>query len=161
MAAATFGPNPGVYGRGPSGRVSRSATVFGQLGSVCVTALEVEIQADFDARGELAVSDTVRPGYLAMRYVVTVESSAASEDILRVLDAADRCSSWPTTSRMVCPSPEKSACSHRSGSVWMRGYSAESSGTGGTKRRVLRAVLARAARAGTGSGAGAGEFGAG
>jgi uncharacterized OsmC-like protein len=59
-----------------------------------IASLEVEVQADFDARGELGVSESVRPGYLAMRYIVTVESSAPSEDITRMLDAADRCSSW-------------------------------------------------------------------
>lgn len=61
---------------------------------VPIDAIEVEIQADYDVRGELGVSDDVRPGYLAMRYIVRVESSAPAEDILRVLDTADRRSSW-------------------------------------------------------------------
>jgi uncharacterized OsmC-like protein len=92
---SNVGPNPGVYGRGAVGScLAIGYSIWAARLGVPITALEVEIQADFDARGELAVSDTVRPGYLAMRYVVTVESSAASEDILRVLDAADRCSSW-------------------------------------------------------------------
>lgn len=89
------GPNPGVYGRGAVG----SCLAFGysmwaaRLG-ITITSLEVEIQADYDARGELAVSDSIRPGYLAMRYVVTVESPASSDDIMRMLNAADKCSSW-------------------------------------------------------------------
>jgi hypothetical protein len=61
---------------------------------VPIDALEVEVQADYDTRGELGVSDDVRPGYLAMRYVVTVDSPASAEDIMRVLDTADRYSSW-------------------------------------------------------------------
>jgi uncharacterized OsmC-like protein len=89
------GPNPGVYGRGAVG--SCLAIGYGiwaaRLG-IPIASLEVEVQADFDARGELGVSESVRPGYLAMRYIVTVESSAPSEDITRMLDAADRCSSW-------------------------------------------------------------------
>ena len=60
-----------------------------------IDALEVEVQADYDARGELGVSDDVRPGYLAMRYIVTVESPAPAEDIgCASLDTADRYSSW-------------------------------------------------------------------
>ena len=89
------GPNPGVYGRGAVG--SCLAIGYGlwaaRLG-VQIDALEVEVQADYDARGELGVSDDVRPGYLAMRYIVTVESPASAEDIMRVLDTADRYSSW-------------------------------------------------------------------
>jgi hypothetical protein len=61
---------------------------------VPIESLEVEVQADYDVRGELGVSDSVRPGYLAIRYIVTVESPAPADDILRVLDAADRASSW-------------------------------------------------------------------
>jgi hypothetical protein len=61
---------------------------------VPIDALEVEVQADYDTRGELGVSDDVRPGYLAMRYIVTVDSPASAEDIMRVLDTADRYSSW-------------------------------------------------------------------
>jgi uncharacterized OsmC-like protein len=89
------GPNPGVYGRGAVG--SCLAICYGMWAArmgVAIDALEVEIQADYDARGELGVSDTVRPGYLAMRYIVTVQSSASVEDVLRVLDTADRYSSW-------------------------------------------------------------------
>jgi uncharacterized OsmC-like protein len=89
------GPNPGVYGRAAVG--SCLAVGYGlwaaRLG-VQIDALDVEIQADYDARGELGVSDDVRPGYLAMRYIVTVESPAPAEDIMRVLDTADRYSSW-------------------------------------------------------------------
>jgi uncharacterized OsmC-like protein len=89
------GPNPGVYGRGAVG--SCLAIGYGMWAArlgVPIDALEVEVQADYDTRGELGVADDVRPGYLAMRYIVTVESSAPPEDILRVLDVADRCSSW-------------------------------------------------------------------
>jgi uncharacterized OsmC-like protein len=89
------GPNPGVYGRGAVG--SCLAICYGMWAArlgVAIEALEVEIQADYDARGELGVSADVRPGYLAMRYCVTVESAAPADDILRVLDTADRYSSW-------------------------------------------------------------------
>jgi uncharacterized OsmC-like protein len=89
------GPNPGIYGRAALG--SCLAIGYGiwaaRLG-VPIAALEVEVQADYDARGELAVADEVPPGYLAMRYIVTVESPAPEADVVRVLDTADRYSSW-------------------------------------------------------------------
>ena len=89
------GPNPGVYGRAAVG--SCLAIGYGMWAArlgVPIDALSVEIQADYDVRGELGVADDVAPGYLGMRYIVTVESSAAEADILRVLDTADRHSSW-------------------------------------------------------------------
>jgi uncharacterized OsmC-like protein len=89
------GPNPGVYGRGAVG--SCLAVGYGiwaaRLG-VPIDALEVAVHADYDARGELGVDESVPPGYLAMRYVVTVQSPASEAEILRLLDTADRFSSW-------------------------------------------------------------------
>jgi uncharacterized OsmC-like protein len=93
--ATNVGPNPGVYGRAAIG--SCLAVGYGMWAArlgVAIDAVDVEVQADYDVRGELGVSDDVRPGYLAMRYVVTVESAAPPEEIIRVLDTADRYSSW-------------------------------------------------------------------
>ncbi len=45
-------------------------------------------------RGELGVSDDVRPGYSAIRYVVRVESPAPEADVRRALDTAERYSSY-------------------------------------------------------------------
>jgi len=89
------GPNPGVYGRGAVGScLAIGYSMWAARLGIPIASLEVEVQADYDARGELAVSDSVRPGYLSMRYIVTVESSAPRDDIIRMLDSADRCSSW-------------------------------------------------------------------
>jgi uncharacterized OsmC-like protein len=86
---------PGVLGRGAL--ASCLAMGYGmwaaRLGVPC-DAIEVEVRADYDVRGELGVTEDVRPGYLEIRYVVTVASASAEEDVLRVLDAADRCSSY-------------------------------------------------------------------
>ena len=88
-------PNPGVLGRGAL--ASCLAIGYGmwaaRLGVPC-EAIEVEVQADYDVRGELGVTEDVRPGYAAIRYVVNVISASPEEDVLRVLDIADRCSSY-------------------------------------------------------------------
>jgi uncharacterized OsmC-like protein len=89
------GPNPGVYGRAAVGScLAIGYAMWAARLGVPIDALNVEIQADYDMRGELAVDADVRPGYAAMRYIVTVESRASEEEILRVLDTADRYSSW-------------------------------------------------------------------
>jgi uncharacterized OsmC-like protein len=88
-------PNPGVLGRGAL--ASCLAVGYGmwaaRLGVPCET-IEVEVQADYDVRGELGAADDVRPGYAEVRYIVTVTSTSSEEDVMRVLDTADRYSSY-------------------------------------------------------------------
>jgi uncharacterized OsmC-like protein len=89
------GPNPGVYGRAALG--SCLAIGYGMWAArleVPIRSLTVEIRAQYDVRGELAVDPNVRPGYGSIVYVVTVDSDAPDGDIQRVLDTADRHSSW-------------------------------------------------------------------
>jgi uncharacterized OsmC-like protein len=89
------GPNPGVLGRGALG--SCLAIGYGlwaaRLG-VPIDALEVEVQADYDSRGILGIADDVPPGYLQVRYRVTVTSPAPEADVLRMLDLADKYSPY-------------------------------------------------------------------
>lgn len=89
------GPNPGVLGRAALGTCL--AIGYGMWAArlgVPLDSLEVEVQADYDVRGELGVSDEVPPGYGEMRYAVTVESVAPEAAVLHVLDTADRYSSY-------------------------------------------------------------------
>lgn len=89
------GPNPGVLGRGAL--ASCLAIGYGMWAArlgVPIDALEVEVHAEYDVRGELGVEDDVRPGYSRIRYVVKVESPASEDDVLRVLDTCDRYSSY-------------------------------------------------------------------
>jgi uncharacterized OsmC-like protein len=89
------GPNPGVLGR--AALASCLAICYGMWAArlgVPLDSLEVEVAADFDVRGELGVADDVRPGYGAVRYVVTATSASPETDVLRVLDTADRYSPY-------------------------------------------------------------------
>lgn len=83
------GPNPGVLGRAALGSCLALTYVMwaAKLG-VPLDALQVEVQADYDARGYHGVGN-VRPGYNEIRYVVRVASKAPDEEVLRMLDAAD------------------------------------------------------------------------
>jgi uncharacterized OsmC-like protein len=84
-------PTPGVLGRGAlaSCLVISIAAWAARLG-VPIEALEVEIQADFDARGELGMGDGIPAGYSEVRYSVALESPAARADLDRLLDLAER-----------------------------------------------------------------------
>jgi hypothetical protein len=57
---------------------------------VPLDSVEVEVQADYDSRGELGVSDDVPPGYTQVRYIVTVASGACEADVRRVIDTGDK-----------------------------------------------------------------------
>jgi uncharacterized OsmC-like protein len=88
-------PTPGVLGRAALGScLATGYAMWAARLGVPVDSIEVEIQADFDARGELGVSDEIRPGYLEIRYIVSVSSPARPEVVERWLDTADRYSSW-------------------------------------------------------------------
>ena len=87
---ANAGPNPGVLGRGAlaSCMVVGYAMWAARLG-VPLDTLEVEVQADYDARGEYGVDDDVAPGYTRIRWIVTIESDASEADVMRVLETAE------------------------------------------------------------------------
>jgi uncharacterized OsmC-like protein len=88
---AAAGPNPGVLGRGAlaSCMVVGYAMWAARLG-VRLETLEVEVQTDYDARGEYGVDDDVAPGYTRMRWIVTVESEAPEADVMSVLEKAEK-----------------------------------------------------------------------
>jgi uncharacterized OsmC-like protein len=89
VGGAETGPSPGVYGRAALGSCLAIGYMLhaARLG-VPIRGLEVEIQADYDDGALFGVSDSP-PGYLEVRYIVTVESSAPEADVLRVIDEGD------------------------------------------------------------------------
>jgi uncharacterized OsmC-like protein len=89
------GPNPGVYGRAALGACL--AIGYGMWAArleIPVRALTVEVRARYDVRGELGIDNSIRPGYADIVYVVTVDTDASEADVHRLLDTADRHSSW-------------------------------------------------------------------
>ena len=84
------GPTPGVYGRAALGSCLAIGYMMraAELG-VPIDSLEVEVQADYDDGALFGTSQQTPPGYLEVRYSVTVNSEASNEDIMRVLNEAD------------------------------------------------------------------------
>jgi uncharacterized OsmC-like protein len=86
------GPNPGVFGRASLGScLAMAYQRWAAENDLSIRSLTIEIEADYDARGELGVAD-VSPGYAEVRYIVSVESDAPEDEVRRVLDLAEtRC----------------------------------------------------------------------
>ena len=84
-----LGPTPGVYGRAALGScLAIGYMMYAAKLNVLISQLEVEVQADYDDGALFGVS-AVPPGYLEVRYTITVESEAPEADILHVLDEGD------------------------------------------------------------------------
>jgi uncharacterized OsmC-like protein len=91
---AGAGPDPGVLGRAALGScLAMGYVLWAAKLAVPVHRVEVDIEADFDARGQYGVAD-VPAGYLEVRYAVSIESPAAEADVLQVIETADRCSAY-------------------------------------------------------------------
>jgi uncharacterized OsmC-like protein len=89
------GPTPGVFGRAALG----SCLAIGYMmqavkQGIVIHSLEVEVQADYDDGALYGVSPGVPPGYLEVRYSVTVNSEAIEEEVLQVIEEADKLSPY-------------------------------------------------------------------
>ena len=83
-------PTPGALGRGAlASCLTMGISIWAARLGVPIEALEVEVQADFDARGELGMGD-VRPGYSEVRYIVGIDSPASKEKLAELLALAER-----------------------------------------------------------------------
>lgn len=87
------GPNPGVFLRAALASCLAAGYVrYAAVAGIPITSLEVEVQADYDARGEFGLAD-MPPGYERVRYVVFIESPAPEAEILAMIEEADAHSS--------------------------------------------------------------------
>ena len=84
-------PTPGVLGRGAlASCLAIGISIWAARKGVPIDALEVEIQADFDARGEMGVGENIPPGYAEIRYTVSIDSPAPRQTIDELLETAER-----------------------------------------------------------------------
>jgi len=90
LGGAGRAPTPGVYGRAAFGACLAIgyAQEAARMG-IALDRLEVEVQADMDSRGEMGV-EGIEPGYLEVRWVVTVETRAPESDVHAMLERAER-----------------------------------------------------------------------
>ena len=85
------GPNPGVLARGALGScLALNYAMWAIRLDVPIETLEVDVEADYDSRGELGVSDEVPPGYTQVRYRVAIASPASDSDVRNLIEMADK-----------------------------------------------------------------------
>jgi len=90
VGGSVSGPTPGVYGRAAFGScLAIGYMMQASVANIKIDSLEVEVQADYDD-GALFGTSSSAPGYLEVRYTVTVESDAPEDEILKMLDLADK-----------------------------------------------------------------------
>jgi uncharacterized OsmC-like protein len=88
-------PNPGVLGRAAlASCIALGIGMWAASLDVPLDALTVDVEADYDSRGELGVSDEVVPGYTAVRYVIRAESKAPAAKVRAMLERAIKHSSY-------------------------------------------------------------------
>lgn len=84
-------PNPSVLGRSAlASCLTLGIARWSAKLDVPIEALEVQIETNADARGELGMSEEIRPGYSDVRYTVSIKSSAPKEKLAALLEAAER-----------------------------------------------------------------------
>ncbi len=89
------GPNPGVFGRGALATcLSITYLRWAAFKEIPIDALEVEVQADYDARGELGLDSSITPAYSEVRYTVAIESPASEQAVRAMVNEADEICSY-------------------------------------------------------------------
>jgi len=84
------GPGPSVLQRGALGScLAIGYAKWAAYLDVPVNNIEVEVEADVDARGTYGI-DGVKPGYKGLRYRVHIDSPAPDEKIREVIENADK-----------------------------------------------------------------------
>ena len=85
------GPDPGVFGRAALGScLAMGYVMWAAHLDVPLDSVEVVVEADYDARGMLGLDDSVRPGWVGLRYRTTIRSSAPEERVREMVELADR-----------------------------------------------------------------------
>lgn len=84
------GPGPSVLQRGALGScLAIGYAKCAALMNVPINGIEVDVEADVDARGTYGL-DGVEPGYKGLRYKVFIDSPASKEEIMEVIEEADK-----------------------------------------------------------------------
>jgi uncharacterized OsmC-like protein len=91
---AGLGPDPGVFGRAALGTcLAMGYAMWAAHRQIPIDGIEVVVEADYDARGQLALDDSIPPGWTGLRYRTIISSPAPEDDVRKMVDMADRYSS--------------------------------------------------------------------
>jgi uncharacterized OsmC-like protein len=83
------GPDPGVLARAALGScLAMGYVMWGAFREIPLDSVEVEVQADFDAGAQYGLGDAP-PGYTEVRYIVSIDSPAPEDDVMRIIEEAE------------------------------------------------------------------------
>ena len=81
------GPTPGALVRSAfTSCIATGVKLWAARAGIEIDYIDVQLEADVDARGELGVDDSIAPGFLDLRLNILVHSSAAAEDVEAVIE---------------------------------------------------------------------------
>jgi uncharacterized OsmC-like protein len=87
-------PSPGVYGLGAlTGCIAMAVKNQAVMSNVSVTAVEVDVEADYDDRGMYDM-DGVSPGFTEFRLFINVDSTAPHEKISEIVESSLKTDTW-------------------------------------------------------------------
>jgi len=88
-------PTPGTLGRGAlASCLAMGIAAWAARRDIPIDAVQVEVQAGFDARGELGMDDSIPPGYQEVRCMISVDSPAPADVIAELIEVAERYSPY-------------------------------------------------------------------
>ena len=67
----------------------QNAIIQAALHGVPINSLSIELQGDYDMRGNLGIDKTIPRSFLCMRYIVTIDSPAPRAAVEQVIDRSD------------------------------------------------------------------------
>jgi uncharacterized OsmC-like protein len=88
-------PTPGTLGRGAlASCIATDIAIWAARRDIPIEGIQVEVQGDFNARGELGMDDHILPGYKEVRYVISINSPASADVVTELVETAERYSPY-------------------------------------------------------------------
>ncbi len=84
-------PTPGALGRSAlASCLVIGIAMWAARREIPIDSLDVEVQTDFDVRGELGVDENVQAGYQDVRYIVSIDSTADAKTLADLIETVER-----------------------------------------------------------------------
>ena len=88
-------PSPGVYGLGAlTGCIAIAVKNQAVIANVSVTAVEVDVEADYDDREMYDMDGVSPPGFTEFRLLINVDSTAPNEKVSEIVENALKTDTW-------------------------------------------------------------------
>ena len=84
-------PSPGYFVRAAFGAcLAQGYYVHAALLGIKINSLTIEVESDYDLRGNLGIDDSIPKGYSEVRYAVFIDSPDDPEKLVELIEQSDR-----------------------------------------------------------------------